>query len=72
MASANHAWWEGMYMVGRNFYSRFLPQVREVAGAEAEALIEQHVTGDARHQWLKHPEKANPILGYGTWGDNHD
>ena len=27
MASPNHAWWEGMYLVGRNFYGRFLPQV---------------------------------------------
>ncbi len=41
MMSPNHAWWEGMYVVGRNFYSRFLPQLREVAGADAEALIEQ-------------------------------
>ena len=27
MASPNHAWWEGMYVVGRNFYARFLPHV---------------------------------------------
>jgi hydroxylamine dehydrogenase len=65
MASPNHAWWEGMYLVGRNFYSRFLPQVREAAGPEAQAIIDRHVTGADQHQWLKQPQQANPILGFG-------
>jgi len=66
MASPNHTWWEGMYQVGRNFYSKFLPQVREVAGDElADKLIQQYVTDQDHHQWLKQPQKANPILGYG-------
>ena len=66
MASPNHTWWEGMYVVGRNFYSKFLPQVREVAGKElGDALIKEHVTGLAAHQWLQNPQKGNPILGYG-------
>ena len=66
MASPNHAWWEGIYQVGRNFYTKFLPQVREVAGEElGETLIKKHVTDLEHHQWLKQPGKANPILGYG-------
>ncbi len=65
MASPNHAWWEGMYLVGRNFYGRFLPQVREVAGADAEAILERHVKSQAPHQWLGRPEAGNPILGFG-------
>jgi hypothetical protein len=65
MASPNHAWWEGMYLVGRNFYGKFLPQVREVAGAEADAIIERHVTGGQLHQWLRDPTRGNPILGFG-------
>ncbi|MEN8176307.1 MAG: multiheme c-type cytochrome [Pseudomonadota bacterium] len=73
MASPNHAWWEGMYQVGRNFYSKFLPQVREVAGEEkGEALIARHLSESGHHAWLENPEKANPILGYGTWGTEHD
>ncbi len=67
MASPNHAWWEGIYEVGRNFYTKFLPQVREVAGKElGEELIGQHVSGLDEHQWLQQPNKANPILGYGS------
>lgn len=65
MASPNHAWWEGMYLVGRNFYSKFLPQVREAAGADADALIERHVKGHPLHQWLKDSTRGNPILGFG-------
>lgn len=66
MASANHTWWEGMYVVSRNFYSKFLPQVRAVAGEQAEALIEKYVTSQDGHKWLNNPNKGNPILGYGT------
>ncbi len=67
MASPNHTWWEGMYQVGRNFYSKFLPQVREVAGKEADALIQQHVKDDKEnHGWLDQPNKLSPILGYGN------
>jgi len=69
MASPNHVWWEGMYQVGRNFYTKFLPQVREVAGEElGDALIKKHVTDLEHHQWLKQPGKGNPILGYGAGG----
>ncbi len=65
MASPNHAWWEGMYLVGRNFYGKFLPQVREEAGAEAQAIIDRHLTDEAGHGWLANPGQHNPILGYG-------
>jgi hypothetical protein len=65
MASPNHAWWEGMYLVGRNFYSKFLPQVREAAGEDAAAIIGQHVDEGALHQWRQDPSQANPILGFG-------
>ncbi|MEW8330797.1 MAG: multiheme c-type cytochrome [Candidatus Thiodiazotropha sp.] len=65
MASANHTWWEGMYLVGRNFYSRFLPQVKEVAGSErADTLIRKYVKSSDHHQWLEQPQRSNPILGY--------
>jgi hypothetical protein len=69
MASPNHAWWEGMYVVGRNFYGKFLPQVRDVAGADAQGIIDAHVTGAEAHAWLGSPEQANPILGFGAAED---
>jgi len=65
MASPNHAWWEGMYLVGRNFYGRFLPQARALAGEQAAEVVDAHLTGVA-HQWLSRPNETNPILGLGT------
>ncbi|MCG6861178.1 MAG: hypothetical protein LJE70_07880 [Chromatiaceae bacterium] len=72
MASPNHAWWEGMYLVGRNFYSRFLPQVRDVAGADAQDIIDRHVMAKERHQWLQNPNWPNPILGFGSNTEDAD
>lgn len=63
MASPNHAWWEGMYVVGRNFYSRFLPQVRVVAGDQAEEIISSHLEQAVGHDWLSEPNQPSPILG---------
>lgn len=69
MASPNHAWWEGMYLVGRNFYSRFLPQIRETAGEHAQDIIERHVSSQDHHQWLGDPNRPNPILGFAVEKD---
>lgn len=68
MMSPNHAWWEGMYIVGRNFYGRFLPQVQAVAGDDAGQIVERHLGGNELHQWLRSPEAVNPILGFGAAG----
>lgn len=65
MASPNHAWWEGMYLVGRNFYARFLPEARAVAGDQAADIIDTQLVGEG-HQWLAEPDVANPILGFGV------
>ncbi len=64
MMSANHAWWEGMYLVGRNFYSRFLPQAREVAGEQAAEIIDPVLAASGRHEWLNETAQGNPILGW--------
>jgi len=64
MASPNHAWWDGMYLVGRNFYSRFLPEARAIAGDRAAELVDAHLETGGHHRWLDDPRQANPILGY--------
>ena len=64
MASPNHAWWEGMYLVGRNFYSRFLPQARAVAGNAAGELIDPVLAVSSHHEWLANPDAVNSILGW--------
>ncbi len=62
MASPRHAWWEGMYLVGRNFYARFLPEARAAAGDRAADLVDAHLAGE-HHRWLREPDTASPILG---------
>jgi hypothetical protein len=64
MASPNHAWWEGMYVVGRNFYSRFLPEARAVAGAQAAEIVDARIAAGEHHAWLRDSARHNPILGY--------
>jgi hypothetical protein len=65
MASANHTWWEGMYLVGRNFYSQFLPQVKQIAGKErGSELIRKYIKSSDHHQWMDQPQINNSILGY--------
>lgn len=73
MMSPNHAWWDGMYLVARNFYSRFIPQVLEVAGKErGKALLADQVASRDGHAWLASPETPNPILGYGLGSPNRE
>jgi hydroxylamine dehydrogenase len=64
MMSPNHAWWEGMYLVGRNFYSRFLPEARAAAGERAAELVDVHIEGAAGHAWLARTGEASSILGW--------
>lgn len=68
MASPNHTWWEGMYLVGRNFYRHFLPEARAAAGAQAAELVDAHLSGD-HHRWLQEPGARNAILGFGPAAD---
>jgi hypothetical protein len=59
--------WKGMSEVGSAFYGTFLDQVRAVAGTErGAALIAKYVSGSEHHDWLNHPDKGNPILGFGS------
>lgn len=73
MMSPKMTSWDGMHQVGQIFYGEFLPQLRTLLGDErAEALIAEHVSSLDSHQWLKHPERANPALGYGIGRPHHD
>ena len=63
MASPNHTWWEGMYLVGSRFYGQFLPQVRALAGTAAEEILAAQLGQLEQHAWLKEPNRPYPILG---------
>ena len=52
---------EGMYLEGRNFYGRFLPESRALAGDQAAEVVEAHLQGEG-HQWLEDPNQASTIL----------
>ena len=65
MGSPDHTWWNGLYPLSRNFYSRFLPQVEAVAGDAGRALIEQHVRSRPEHGWLGEEGEGSAALGYG-------
>ena len=60
---------EGMYVVGRNFYARFLPEARAVAGSRAAELVDGKIASNEAHAWLNRPDRASPILGFGPAED---
>jgi len=64
--------WKGMSEVGSNFYGKFLKQIRGVAGKQkGDALIKKYINDSEHHDWLNHPEKGNPVPGFGQ-GISHE
>jgi hydroxylamine dehydrogenase len=52
MSGPDYAWWHGIYDVAKNFYTEFLPEVKQVAGPELyDELIKKYVESDVRHEW---------------------
>lgn len=52
MSGPDYAWWHGIYDVSKNFYTEFLPQVKEIAGPKVyNELVEKYLTPDMRHDW---------------------
>ncbi len=52
MSGPDYAWWLGIYEVAKNFYSEFLPEVRNVAGPDLyNELVKKYIGSDIRHEW---------------------
>ncbi len=52
MSGPDYAWWHGIYDVAKNFYSEFLPEVKNVAGPELYGeLTNKYLEPDVRHEW---------------------
>jgi hydroxylamine dehydrogenase len=52
MSGPDYAWWHGIYDVSKNFYTEFLPEVKQVAGPELyDELVKKYLSGDVRHEW---------------------
>jgi len=53
MMGPDYVWWHGMYEVGKHFYFKFIPAVRETGDQEAIAYIEKLLAEDSMHTWLQ-------------------
>jgi len=52
MSGPDYAWWHGIYDVAKNFYTEFLPEVKNVAGPELyDQLVKTYLDPDVRHEW---------------------
>jgi len=52
MMGPDYAWWHGIYEVAKNFYTEFLPEVKEAAGPELYAeLTKKYIEPNERHDW---------------------
>ncbi len=53
MMGPDYAWWHGMYEVSQSFYTKFLPDVKKLAGPELyNELLKKYVLSDPRHEWF--------------------
>ncbi len=52
MSGPDYAWWHGIYDVAKNFYTEFLPEVKNVAGPELYSeIVKKYLETDVRHEW---------------------
>ncbi len=52
MMGPDYAWWHGIYEVAKNFYTEFLPEVKEAAGPELYTEIaKKYIEPNERHDW---------------------
>ena len=54
MSGPDYAWWHGIYDVAKNFYTHFIPEVKQVAGEPlATQLLDKYVYSQPGHKWVK-------------------
>jgi hypothetical protein len=52
MSGPDYAWWHGIYDVAKNFYTEFLPEVKNAAGPELyNEIVKKYLESDVRHEW---------------------
>ena len=52
MQGPDYTWWHGLYEVGKHFYTKFLPELEQVAGKKLyKKLLEKYVYTHPGHQW---------------------
>jgi hypothetical protein len=54
MSGPDYAWWHGIYDVAKNFYTQFIPEVKQAAGEPlATQLLNKYVYSQPGHAWVK-------------------
>ena len=52
MQGPDYTWWHGIYEVAKHFYTKFIPELEEVAGKKlAKKLLEKHVYTHPGNLW---------------------
>lgn len=52
MQGPDYTWWHGLYEVGKNFYTKFIPELEEAAGKKmAKQLLDKYVYSQEGHKW---------------------
>jgi len=72
MSGPDYAWWHGIYDVAKNFYTEFMPEVKEAcekAGKHElyEQIVKQFIDSDPRHEWFTKgfdPKKVDAMKAY--------
>jgi two-component SAPR family response regulator len=72
MSGPDYAWWHDIYDVAKNFYSEFMPEVKEAcekAGKPElyDKIIKKYIDSDPRHEWFTKgfdPESLKAIRQY--------
>ncbi|MFC1553660.1 multiheme c-type cytochrome [candidate division KSB1 bacterium] len=55
MMGPDYAWWHGIYEVAQHFYFKFLPEALEYNDTDVNLYIENLLTTDDMHVWLRRP-----------------
>ena len=72
MSGPDYAWWHGIYDVAKNFYTEFMPEVKEAcekAGKHElyDQIVKQFIDSDPRHEWFTKgfdPKKVDAMKAY--------
>ncbi len=72
MSGPDYAWWHGIYDVAKNFYTEFMPEVKEAcekAGKHElyDQIVKQYIDSDPRHEWFTKgfdPKKVEAMKAY--------
>ena len=72
MSGPDYAWWHGIYDVAKNFYTEFMPEVKEACEKAGKhelytQIIEEYINSDPRHEWFTKgfdPKKVQAMKDY--------